>query len=155
MALNLLKNKKIMSRHPLKKHHIIKPDPFYDSILIQKIINQLMKKGKKTLARKILNQAIQQIEEKTQQDPVYIIEQAVANVTPAVEIKARRIGGAVYSIPIELSSERGISTAIRWMIDCCNKKSGQSFVSKLTNEIIDASKKMGSAIRKKIGRAHV
>ena len=138
-----------MPRHSLKKRNIIKPDPLYDSILIQKIINQLMKKGKKTLARKILNQTIQQIEIKTQQDPVHIIEQAVANITPAVEIKARRIGGAVYSIPIELSSERGISIAIRWMINCCKAKSGQAFIPKFTNEIIDASKKMGSAIRKR------
>lgn len=138
-----------MSRYPIKKKHIIKPDPFYDSILIQKIINQLMKKGNKTLARKILNQTIQQIEEKTQQDPVHIIEQAISNTVPAVEIKARRIGGAVYSIPIELSSERGISIAIRWIIDCCNTKSSQSFTLKLTNEIIDASKKMGAAVRKR------
>lgn len=138
-----------MSRHPLKKKHTIKPDPFYDSILIQKITNQLMKKGKKTLARKILNQTINQIEKKTNQDPIHIIEQAIFNTVPAVEIKARRIGGAVYSIPIELSSERGISIAIRWIIDCCNTKSGQSFISKLTNEIIDASKKMGSAVRKR------
>ena len=138
-----------MSRHPQKKKHIIKPDPFYDSILIQKMTNQLMKKGKKTLARKILNQTIHQIEKKTQQDPVHIIEQAISNTVPAVEIKARRIGGAVYSIPIELSSERGISIAIRWIIDCCNTKSGQPFISKLTSEIIDASKKIGSAVRKR------
>ena len=138
-----------MSRHPLKKKHIIKPDPFYDSILIQKITNQLMKKGKKTLAQKIVNQTIQQIEKKTQQDPIHVIEQAISNTVPAVEIKARRIGGAVYSIPIELSSERGISIGIRWIIDCCNTKSGQSFISKLTNEIIDASKKMGLAVRKR------
>lgn len=138
-----------MSRHLLKKRHIIKPDPLYDSILIQKIINQLMKKGKKTLARKIINQTIQQIELKTQQDPVHIIEQGIANITPAVEIKARRIGGAVYSIPIELNSERGISIAIRWIIDCCKSKSGQSFIPKLANEFIDASKKIGSAVRKR------
>jgi len=108
-----------------------------------------MKKGKKTLARKILNQTINQIELKTQQDPVHVIEQAIANITPAVEIKARRIGGAVYSIPIELSSERGISIAIRWMISCCQTKSGQPFGLRLANEIIDASKKMGLAVRKR------
>ena len=138
-----------MARHPIKKKNIIQPDPFYDSILIQKIINKLMKKGKKMLARKVLNQTIQQIEKKTQQDPIHVIEQAVSNTIPAVEIKARRIGGAVYSIPIELSSERGVSTAIRWIIDCCKAKPGQSFTFKLANEIIDASKKMGAAIRKR------
>ena len=138
-----------MARYPIKKKNIIKPDPFYDSLLVQKIINQLMKKGKKTLAQKILNQTIQQIEKGTQQDPIHTIEQAVLNVIPAVEIKARRIGGAVYSIPIELSSERGISIAIRWLLDCCKTKSGQSFSFRLANEVIDASKKIGSAVRKR------
>ena len=138
-----------MSRRQISKRQIITPDPFYDSILIQKVTNRLMKKGKKALAHKILNQTIQEIEKKTQQDPIQIIEQAIHNVTPAVEIKARRIGGAVYSIPIELSSERGISIAIRWILNSCNTKSGRPFVLKLTNEFIDASKKMGSAIRKR------
>ena len=138
-----------MSRYSIKKKHTIKPDPFYDSVLIQKITNQLMKKGNKTLAQKILNRALKQIEIKTQQDPVHVIEQAITNVVPAVEIKARRIGGAVYSIPIELSSERGVSIAIRWIIDCCNATSNQSFSMKLTNEIIDASKKIGAAVRKR------
>nr|UXE30925.1 ribosomal protein S7 [Ostreobium quekettii] len=138
-----------MPRHPSKDFNIIKADPIYNSILIQKLTNQLMKKGKKTLARRILNKTIQQIEIKTKQDPVHIIEQAIINTKPAVEIKVRRIGGAIYSIPIELSSERGTSTAIRWIIGCCKNKSGQSFVLKLTNEIIDASNKMGLAIRKR------
>ena len=138
-----------MSRYTLKKKQTIKPEPFYDSVLIQKMTNQLMKKGNKTLARKILNQTLYQIEKKTQQDPVHVIEQALSNTIPAVEIKARRIGGAVYSIPIELSSERGISIAIRWIINCCNTKSSQPFTMKLTNEIIDASKKIGAAVRKR------
>ena len=138
-----------MSRYPLKKKHIIKPDPFYDSVLIQKITNQLMKKGNKALAQKILNQTLKQIEKKTQQDPVHVIEQAISNIVPAVEIKARRIGGAVYSIPIELNSDRAISIAIRWLIGCCNTRSSQPFSTKLTNEIIDASKKIGTAVRKR------
>ena len=138
-----------MPRYTLKKKHTIKPDPFYDSVLIQKMTNQLMKKGNKALARKILNQTLYQIEKKTQQDPVHVIEQALSNTIPAVEIKARRIGGAVYSIPIELSSERGISIAIRWIINCCNTRSSQPFTTKLTNEIIDASKKVGAAVRKR------
>ena len=138
-----------MARYPIRKKHLPSPDPFYDSILIQKITNQLMKKGKKTLAQKILKQTVQEIEKKTQQDPIQTIEQAVHNVAPAVELKARRIGGAVYSIPIELSSDRGISIAIRWIIGCCNTKSSQVFTAKFANEIIDCSNKIGSAIRKK------
>ena len=138
-----------MSRYTLKKKYAIKPDPFYDSVLIQKITKKKKKKGNKALARKILNQTLYQIEKKTQQDPVHVIEQALSNTVPAVEIKARRIGGAVYSIPIELSSERGISIAIRWIINCCNTKSSQPFTMKLANEIIDASKKIGAAVRKR------
>ena len=138
-----------MSRRKILKKQCITPDPFYDSILIQKVINKLIKKGKKTLAHKILNLTIQKIENKTQKDPIQIIEQAIQNVTPAVEIKTRRIGGAIYSIPIQLSSERGTSIAIRWILNSCKTKSGRPFVSKLTNELIDASNKMGSAIRKR------
>ena len=138
-----------MSRNKKIKKQLIIPDPFFDSILIKKIDNKLMKKGKKTLAHKIINQTIKEIEKKTQNDPVQIIEQAIANVTPAIEIKARRIGGAVYSIPIELDSERGVSVAIRWILNSCNNQSGKPYEIRLSNELIDASKKIGSAIRKR------
>ena len=138
-----------MSRNKKIKKQLIIPDPFFDSILIQKIANKLMKKGKKTLAHKIINQTIKEIEKKTQKDPVQIIEQAIANVAPAIEIKARRIGGAVYSIPIELDSERGVSVAIRWILNSCNNQSGKPYEIRLSNELIDASKKIGSAIRKR------
>lgn len=138
-----------MSRNKKIKKQLVMPDPFFDSILIQKITNKLIKKGKKTLAHKIINQTIKEIEKKTQKDPVQIIEQAIANVAPAIEIKARRIGGAVYSIPIELDSERGISVAIRWILNSCNNQSGKPYEIRLSNELIDASKKMGSAIRKR------
>lgn len=138
-----------MPRHKIIKKQLISPDPFYDSILIQKVTNKLMKKGKKTLAHKIVNKTILEIEKKTQKDPVQIIEQAIYNATPAIEIKARRIGGAVYSIPIELSSDRGISIAIRWILQSCNYQSGKPYYIKLANEFIDASKKIGSAIRKR------
>lgn len=138
-----------MSRNKKIKKQLVMPDPFFDSILIQKITNKLMKKGKKTLAHKIINRTIKEIEKKTQKDPVQIIEQAIANVAPAIEIKARRIGGAVYSIPIELDSERGISVAIRWILNSCNNQSGKPYEIRLSNELIDASKKIGSAIRKR------
>lgn len=138
-----------MSRNKKIKKQLVLPDPFFDSILIQKITNKLIKKGKKTLAHKIMNQTIKEIEKKTQKDPIQIIEQAIANVTPALEIKARRIGGAVYSIPLELDSERGISIAIRWILNSCNNQSGKPYEIRLSNELIDASKKMGSAIRKR------
>lgn len=138
-----------MSRYIIKNKKLIVPDPFYDSILIQKITNKLIKKGKKTLAHKIMNKCIQEIEKKIQQDPIQIIEQAISNATPAIEIKARRIGGAVYSIPIELSSDRGISIAIQWILQSCNLQTGKPYYQRLAKELIDASKKTGYAIRKR------
>lgn len=138
-----------MARRQILKKRVINPDPFYESILIQKIVNQLMKKGKKTLAHRLLNQVIQEIEKKTKQDPIQIIEQAIQNVAPSVEIRARRIGGAVYSIPIEINSDRSTSIAIKWILRACSSKSGRPFTYKLTNEILDASKKVGSAARRR------
>ena len=108
-----------------------------------------MKKGKKILAHKIMNKSIQEIEKKTQKDPIQIIEQGIDHATPSVEIKARRIGGAVYSIPIELSSNRGISIAIQWILQSCSLQTGKPYYQRLANELIDASKKTGFAIRKK------
>ena len=134
-----------MARRPILKKRIINPDPFYESVLVQKIVNQLMKKGKKNLAHRLFNQVIQEIEKKTKQDPIQIIEQAIQNAAPSIEIRTRRIGGAVYSIPIEISSERSISIAIKWILRACSPKSGRSFTSKLTKEILDTSRKLGSA----------
>ena len=138
-----------MSRYKIKNNRLIVADPFYDSILIQKITNKLMKKGKKILAHKIMNKSIQEIEKKTKQDPIQIIEQAIYHATPTVEIKARRISGAVYSIPIELNSNRGISIAIQWILQSCSLQTGKPYYQRLANELIDASKKTGFAIRKK------
>lgn len=138
-----------MARQKIIKKRLIEPDPFYNSVLIQKIVNKIMRKGKKSLAQRLLYQTAQEIEKKTQQDPIQVIEQAVYNIAPVVEIKSRRIGGAVYSIPIELNDDRSISTAINWIISYCKSRSGKTFVSKLANEIIEASKKMGSAVRKR------
>lgn len=125
------------------------PDPIYNSILLQMVINQLTKKGKKHLAFKLINQTLQQIEQKTKEDPLQILEKGILNVTPIFEIKSRRIGGSVYPTPVELIPERGNSIGIRWILNACRGKSGKRFIVKLTNEFIESSKKMGSAMRKK------
>ena len=139
-----------MSRRKRFKKKIIQPDQVYDSILIQMVTNQITKKGKKRLASKLINQTLQNIEQQTHEDPLSIIEKGILNVTPVVEIKSRRIGGAVYPIPIELTPEHGHSIAIRWILQSCLSGSSKEFVSNLTNEFIEASKKIGSAIRKKM-----
>nr|YP_009106287.1 ribosomal protein S7 [Interfilum terricola]AIT95136.1 ribosomal protein S7 [Interfilum terricola] len=138
-----------MPRRRTPKKRFLSPDPVYDSRLIHTIVNHLMKKGKKSLAFKLFYQAMNQIGEITQQDPVQIIEQAIRNATPLVEVKARRVGGSTYQVPLEVNPERGTALAIRWILSSCRNRSGKNMVSKLSNEFLDASKNSGNAIRKR------
>lgn len=138
-----------MSRRYSPKKRSLSPDPVYDSHLIHIIVNQLMKRGKKSLAYKMFYEAMNQLKESTQQDPVKTIEQAVRNATPLVEIKARRVGGSTYQVPLDVTPERGTALAIRWILASCRSQSGKNMVSKLSTEFLNASKSMGNAIRKK------
>lgn len=138
-----------MPRRRTPKKRIIIPDPVYDSRLINIIVNHLMKEGKKSLAYRIFYQAMKQIGESAQQDPVKIIEQAVRNTTPLVEVKARRVGGSTLQVPLEVNPERGTALAIRWILSSSRNRSGRNMVIKLTNEFLDASKNSGNAIRKR------
>ena len=136
-------------RRRTPKKRILLPDPTYDSRLVHMIVNRIMKKGKKSLAFRLFYQAMNEISKTTQEDPVKVIEQAIRNATPSVEVKSRRIGGSTYQVPLEVQPERGTSLAIRWILNSCRSRSGRTMVSKLTNEFIDASKNAGNAIRKK------
>nr|AYD72448.1 30S ribosomal protein S7 [Batophora oerstedii]AYD72466.1 30S ribosomal protein S7 [Batophora occidentalis] len=138
-----------MSRRRTPKKRFILSDPNFNNQLVTMIVNRLMKKGKKSLAYKIIYKSMQQIGDKTNQDPILILSQAVRNVTPLVEVKARRIGGSNYQVPIEVDPERGTALAIRWILAACRTGSGKTLLSKLTNELLEASKNSGSAIRKK------
>jgi small subunit ribosomal protein S7 len=125
------------------------PDPIYDSRLVELIVRQIMRKGKKSLAYKIMYESMNQIAETTQQEPLVIIEQAIRNATPLVEVKARRVGGSTYQVPLEILPERGTALAIRWVLSACRNRAGRNMASKLTNELLDASKNSGNAIRKR------
>jgi small subunit ribosomal protein S7 len=138
-----------MPRRRTPKKRLVLPDPVYDSRLIEMIVNRLMKEGKKSLAYRLLYQSMKQLAEITQQDPVKLVEQAVRNATPLVEVKARRVGGSTYQVPIEVDPERGTALALRWILGSCRSRSGKTMVSKLTNEFLDASKNLGNAIRKR------
>jgi small subunit ribosomal protein S7 len=138
-----------MSRRRTPKKRFLSPDPFYESRLVHMIVNRLMKKGKKSLAYRMFYEAMKQIGETTQQDPVEVIEQAVRNATPLVEVKARRVGGSTYQVPLEVNPERGTALGIRWILNSCRSRSGRDMVTKLTNEFLDASKNLGNAIRKR------
>lgn len=138
-----------MPRRRTPKKRFLSPDPVYDSRLIHMIVNHLMKKGKKSLAFRLLYQSMIQIGETTQQDPVKVVEQAIRNATPLVEVKSRRIGGSTYQVPLEVNPERGTALAIRWLLTSCRNRAGKNMVGKLTNEFLDASKNVGNAIRKR------
>lgn len=137
-----------MSRQRPRKH-ILKKDPVYNSELIEMIVNHLMKNGKKSLAYRIIYQSIKKIEEVTQQNPITIINEAIKNATPKLEVKAKRIGGSTYQVPLEVNPTRGTALAIRWILISCRKKTGRTMVLRLTNEFLDASKKTGDAVKKR------
>jgi small subunit ribosomal protein S7 len=138
-----------MSRRRTSKKRALLPDPVYDNLLIHTIVNHLMKEGKKSLAFRIFYQAMNRIADATQQDPVKVIEQAVQNATPLVEVKARRVRGSTFQVPLAVNSERGTALAIRWLLSSSRSRSGRSMTLKVTNEFIDASKNTGNAIRKR------
>jgi len=127
----------------------ISADPKYNSVVIHKFINQLMRKGKKSVAQSILYKCFDIIKEKTGKDPLEVFDQAIRNVTPILEVVSRRIGGANYQIPIEVRSERRLALAMRWLIEAANSKKGKPMREKLAQELIDAANKQGEAIKKR------
>ena len=132
-----------------KKKHIIPPDPIYNNVTVAKFINQVMKGGKKTIARKIIYQAFDIIKEKTKKDPLEIFEQALANAAPLLEVKPKRIGGATYQVPREVKRERRLTLAMRWIIRAAKTSKGKAMKEKLAEELIEAANNTGWAVKKK------
>ncbi len=132
-----------------KFKRLIVADPQYNSRLATMMLNKLMLSGKKSIAERILYGALDKIREKTGRIPIDVLNNAIRNATPLVEVKARRVGGSTYQVPIEVRSERGTSLALRWMISSARKRPGRSMVDKLANEILDASNEIGNTIRKR------
>ena len=128
----------------------ILPDPKYKDLLVSKFINSLMKHGKKSIAEKIFYGALDAITERESEiTSLEIFKAAIENVMPSVEVKSRRVGGSTYQVPMEVRHNRSESLAIRWLIQHANARNGLSLRAKLANELIDASKSQGSAIKKK------
>lgn len=138
-----------MSSENKKKKRIILPDPVFNNVIIAKFINQIMRMGKKTVARKIVYQTFDIIKEKTKKDPLEIFEQAIKKTTPFLEVKSKRVGGATYQVPREVKSERGTTLAMRWIIAAARSKKGKPMREKLSEELIMAAKNEGAAVKKK------
>lgn len=138
-----------MSRRTVIQKRPIPSDPVHNSRLVTMMARRIMRSGKKSLASRIIYDAFKTIEQRTGSDPIDVFEQAVKNATPLVEVKARRVGGATYQVPVEVRSDRGTALALRWLIQFARQRTGKTMASKLANELMDAANQTGSAIRKR------
>jgi small subunit ribosomal protein S7 len=127
----------------------ILPDIRYNSVNLQTMVKHVLKRGKKSLATGLVYDAMDLIKERTQKEPIEVFDGAVKNVAPVMEVRPRRVGGATYQVPMEVSSDRRTTLAIRWILSAAHERSGHSFPDKLAGELIDAFNETGSAIRKR------
>jgi len=137
-----------MARGKTKKREL-NPDAIYQSVLVSKLINHVMKRGKKTIAKKIVYRAFNIIKEKTKKEPLEVFELAIQNASPLLEIKPKRVGGATYQVPREVRGDRKLALAFRWIINAAQSKKGKPMHEKLAEELMLAAKNEGSAIKKK------
>lgn len=138
-----------MSRRKRKYQKKWNPDPKYNNLLVGRFICQIMRQGKRNVAEKIVYKSFDIIHEKTKKGGLNIFEQAIKNVSPLLELKSKRIGGANYQVPVPVSGDRRQTLAARWILDVCRKRKGKSMAEKLAEELIEASNKTGSAIKKR------
>lgn len=138
-----------MARRRKADRREILPDPVYKSKLVAKFMNNLMKDGKKGVAEHIFYTAIQKIEDKTNDSGIEVFEKAIENASPILEVKSRRIGGATYQVPIEVDRDRKKALAMRWLLGSAKSKVGRPMADRLAEEILDASRGEGGAVRKK------
>ena len=124
-------------------------DPKFKSAIIPKLINSIMYDGKKTVAEKIVYDAINKIKSKVKEEPIKVFNEAISNIKPTVEVRSRRVGGATYQVPVEVKSKRSQALALRWLIEASRKRKDKRMSDKIYNEIYDAYQNKGSAIKKK------
>ena len=138
-----------MSRRSRAQRKLAEPDPIYSSWLVTLLVSRILQSGKKSLSQKIVYNALDIISSKTEENPVLVLEKAVKNVTPQVEVKARRVGGSTYQVPIEIRAYRGTNISLKWITEFARQRSGKSMAMKLSNEILDAAKETGNSVRRK------
>ncbi len=128
---------------------VVEPDPKYGSVVVAKFINYLMERGKKTVARKVMYQALEEVAQKTKQPALDLFDAAMKNVSPQVEVRGRRVGGANYQVPVEVRGDRKQALAMRWLINAARAKKGRPMHLKLAEELMAAANNEGEAIKKK------
>jgi len=135
-------------RREAQKRKVV-PDPRYNDILVGRFINNILRKGKKSLAERVFYTSLDAVAEKVKEDPVKVFRKAIENAAPMLEVRSRRVGGATYQVPVEVNEGRRIALSIRWMIQNAKARSGKSMSEKLTGEIVDAYHNTGGAIKKR------
>jgi small subunit ribosomal protein S7 len=138
-----------MSRRTTAKKRLALPDPIYNSRLVTMLTVRILQEGKKNLAQRIIYDALELIKEKTGEEPLQILETAIRKVTPLVEVKAKRIGGSTYQVPMEVRAFRGTNLALRWITKFSRERSGKNMSIKLANELMDSANETGNSIRKR------
>ena len=137
-----------MRKYRAKKREVL-PDPIYNSKMITKLINQIMIGGKKGTAQKILYDAFDIVKEKTGKDPMEVYNEAMENIKPALEVKARRVGGSNVQVPVEVKEERAQTLALRWLVNYSKLRNGKGMAINLANEIMDAANGTGGSVKKR------
>ncbi len=138
-----------MSRRRVAEKREILPDPKYNNKVLAKFMNMIMRSGKKSVAEQIVYGALDEIQAKGKNDPLETFKTALDNVRPVVEVKSRRVGGATYQIPVEVRSDRGMTLAMRWLVDASKNRGEKNMGLRLAGELLDASENRGSAIKKR------
>lgn len=137
-----------MRRAPAQKRKV-DPDPVFRSVLVSQVINKVLLKGKKDLARTIVYDALETVEQRTSQDPTVVLKRAVDNIRPQVEVRSRRVGGSSYQVPVEVPPRRQNTLGIRWLVNFARKRRETTMSMRLANEILDASNNTGAAVKRK------
>ncbi|HQQ73731.1 MAG TPA: 30S ribosomal protein S7 [Pseudomonadales bacterium] len=138
-----------MPRRRVAAKREVLPDPKFGSPLLAKFVNHVMESGKKSVAERIVYGALEIVKEKLSKDPIEIFEQAMENIAPMVEVKARRVGGATYQVPVEVRASRRNALAMRWMVEYSRKRGEKSMRQRLAGEMMDASQGKGAAVKKR------
>ena len=138
-----------MPRRAIIQHREVIPDPKYGSRLVTKFINTVMKRGKRSVAERMMYHALQLIGERSKQDPLKLFKQAVDNVKPALEVKSRRVGGSTYQVPVEVRPERRTSLSMRWLVGFSQSRSEKTMQERLAGELLDAANNRGASVKKR------
>ncbi len=138
-----------MPRRAAIARRTVDPDPVFNSTLVTQLINKILRDGKKSVAERVVYDALERIRDRTGRDPVQVTEEAIRNVTPLIEVKSRRVGGATYQVPIEVQARRGRTLAVRWIVGFSRQRREKQMSERLANELLDALGSQGGAFKRK------